>query len=685
MALQPADAPTGSAAPLEVTLAPALEQEGVSRQLVRLINETAPDVIAVDSGPAELAAQVRYTFSLPCAVGLPLHYSVTVRESGAACFGGTLSAGSVVQTVVIESWLRRIPLFSVSGDLRSEWSVPAEYSRTDYAASRLADIARRVKPSGGRVRLLLVISHEDLMGVDEWQPVVAHGLGSRPDVPADDSTAQQALVGQVVDAGGDFEPTAAQDRFAAALKSYVKEQAGRRLTDAEAETLIAAIARRTRRHPEISRGAGVRGTIAFDEVFQGLCVLRGQSTADCVARAALVALPPRVAARNKGGEAAIVSEIVAEELYGIRFSGGARIVRAAGVPAGAALDESSLATRQDLQSAQMERYAVVAEADEPKDAGGLGKLDLADGDPNGYPSVKKALSSLLAELDEQLRQGKISPEEYQRQKAAIMDRLKKAARANLRASGRELATTIIEMMDAQDRQWNSELSFDRMHVYYHVKGTCEGADLSPLKQDYQALKWLIDDMQTRQVLKTAGAGYSLTGLALNVVLDHLIDRKVAGEGVRYSAGRGRVLTTYRGHEIRRYSVADRFRDLSVRHTLRQVAKSKKRLAQVNKTDLRIFVRERRRPQSDIVLCIDASGSMGFSRSWPMPGWPPPGWSGPPCVMAIAPASSLSTIVARPRSRSPLPTRPRSLMASPASPPAATPTSVMACARRGNSF
>ena len=613
--------PAAASADMGITIAAAPAQDGVSRQLVRLINESPPDAIALDCGSAELAAHVLYTFSLSCAVGLPMQFSVTMRETGAACFGGALYPGSVTQTLVIESWLRRIPLFWLSGDPRSEWSAPAQYPRTVYAASRIVDIGRCLSAPGRRPRLLVVISNEELMSIDEWQQAISQPPSSAQYVPEDDSTAQQTLVGDTVDDGGDFEPTAAQERFAAALQSYVKEQGDRQLADPEARTLIAAIARRTRSHPGISRGVGVRGTIAFDEVFEGICLLRGAATANCIARAAMVALPPRLAARNKGDEAAIVSEIVAEELYGIRLSGnGGRTHFITGLPADAGLPGATCPpgtpARQDMESAQIERFAVVAEAGEsPIDAGGFGHFDLSDADPQGqYPSIKKALSSLLGDLDEQLRQGKITPDEYQRQKAAIMARLRKAARASLRVSDRELATTIVEMMDAQDRQWNSEISFDRMHVYYHVKGTCESTDLSPLKQDYHALKWLIDDMQTMQILKTVGgAGYSLTGLALDIVLDRLIDRTVNGNGTRYAPGRGRVLTTHRGHEIRRYSVADRFRDLSVRHTLKEVAKRRKRLAQVNRTDLRVLVRERRRPQSDIVLCIDASGSMGFSQ------------------------------------------------------------------------
>jgi Mg-chelatase subunit ChlD len=63
--------------------------------------------------------------------------------------------------------------------------------------------------------------------------------------------------------------------------------------------------------------------------------------------------------------------------------------------------------------------------------------------------------------------------------------------------------------------------------------------------------------------------------------------------------------------VRRYNSGDAFRDISVRHTLKEVARQRKELTDVRRSDFRVFMKQRRKQQSDIVLCLDTSGSMGF--------------------------------------------------------------------------
>jgi len=76
-------------------------------------------------------------------------------------------------------------------------------------------------------------------------------------------------------------------------------------------------------------------------------------------------------------------------------------------------------------------------------------------------------------------------------------------------------------------------------------------------------------------------------------------------------GLGRSWSYERNHEIRRYSQGDAFRDISLRHTLKQVVKQKKCLNEIRNSDFRVFMKQPHKPQSDIILCLDTSGSMGF--------------------------------------------------------------------------
>jgi Mg-chelatase subunit ChlD len=171
------------------------------------------------------------------------------------------------------------------------------------------------------------------------------------------------------------------------------------------------------------------------------------------------------------------------------------------------------------------------------------------------------------------------------------------------------------MMDAQDKQWNSEVSFSTMHVYYHIKATSEKAEIGPFKQDYYALKWLIDDLQAERILRQAqdNSGFQLTGTALEVLLEYLTSGNRNHDSSSSKRGMDTLSILERSREIRRYSRGDRFRDLSVRHTLREIARNKRTLAEVRESDLRIMPKEHKEPHSDIVLCIDTSGSMGFGQ------------------------------------------------------------------------
>ena len=92
------------------------------------------------------------------------------------------------------------------------------------------------------------------------------------------------------------------------------------LTRDEIDTLIMTIASHTRCHPDVARGASVRGAIAFKEVVQGFNEIGKDLTRDIIQKAALVTLPPRISVKQGGYQSAVsvVDEICGEVLYGIK-------------------------------------------------------------------------------------------------------------------------------------------------------------------------------------------------------------------------------------------------------------------------------------------------------------------------------------------------------------------------------
>ncbi len=113
----------------------------------------------------------------------------------------------------------------------------------------------------------------------------------------------------------------------------------------------------------------------------------------------------------------------------------------------------------------------------------------------------------------------------------------------------------------------------------------------PCRGDYYGIKTLIDDLEKQGILSPAEteAGLILTSQALNILLNYLIGGGMRGKGLRGATDSGRTRADERKYEIRRYSAGDVFRDISVRHTLKEIARQKKDLSNIRRSDFRVFM------------------------------------------------------------------------------------------------
>jgi Mg-chelatase subunit ChlD/ribosomal protein S20 len=498
-----------------------------------------------------------------------------------------------------------------------------------YLASRILDIAgwtaRRFTTK--KVLALIELSHLDDL---EYALELFHrDVFDRTYLPfrQEIATEQLLLIGKYAETseGWGQEVAAPQNQgqrlFRSSLRDYVKHFDEQVVPKEKAYSLVSEIARRTRQHGEIARGISVRGSLAFQEIMDSLSVMEGRLTAVTIQKAASITLPSRIFLKKSGNAKAIVEDIVKETLYEINFSKKKDVEGITGASQRSVLDilhklheiDSEWLKPGDAQKAE-KGPSVVVETDENGEAlKSLEKRNLVQKDEQGrYSLTKRALEFLLEELDQKLKSGEITQSEHERQKSRLMAQVNDLARPRAGMSSEEIAKTIMEMIDAQDKQWNSGINFNTMHVYYHIKDTAERAALSPQKRDYFALKRLIDDMEKRKVLapKENSSGLVLTGLALDILLKHLVtsDRKTAGEGLR---ALGTTPAGERNHETRRYSSGDTFKDISFRQTLKEMARQKKSLDQIGHRELRVYLKQTRRPKYDLMLCVDISGSMGF--------------------------------------------------------------------------
>ncbi|MDO8687392.1 MAG: hypothetical protein Q7K41_02250, partial [Dehalococcoidales bacterium] len=639
-----------------VGLAPYGRNAG--RYLEHVIDEVRPDIIALDISPLDLSAHLLYSFSLPCAIGLPARGDIVSREGREFYTSEDFHPGNTYETAIIKSWLGKTPLLAVGvpqlklkyvgmdfemGYLdetiidreMSKASVLAAYQSLDaslsavsrledgdkmtrdvsqsllktvgskmreilvedacYIASRLGQIATYSSSRGEKARLMAIIDITHYSDVGYVLGLLKQGVTDEVYVPPKGYAPSTALVlvdrdpaklnEMVVDRAPDSNLT--QKLFHREFDRLIKDKDGEILEPAEVDRLIAEIVSRTRTHPDIARGASVRGTIAFREVVQGLTEMQHGLTRDTINRAALITLPPRILGRQKGNETAIVSDITKEVLYDIRFS---RVIEATATPAAlgwlspadiaAGLNNlRPLSPGQTQALTNKELPAIIAPSGTNQEM--LKHLEamkfLKKGEPNRYSFTRKAVEYLMEALEQKLRSGSITAEEYKREKDRLMAMLPGASPPQFKMSARELANTVMELMDAQDRQWSAEMSFERMHIYYHIKANGGRDELSPQKRDYYGLRTLIDDLENQGILRATDTanGFTLTGEARNTRLEYGVARGPGGGGRRCPRDLGKMLVPERKPEIRRYSSGDLFRDISVRHTLKQIARQKK--------------------------------------------------------------------------------------------------------------
>jgi len=279
------------------------------------------------------------------------------------------------------------------------------------------------------------------------------------------------------------------------------------------------------------------------------------------------------------------------------------------------LEPETLPPEQREQLDGKERPVVVTD-DERDQAGEGGREGGQRGKMNKlFASDRQTVAQLLRDLDERFRWGEIPEEEYRRARSRLEEMLNAAQQMRPQMSSKELAETVMELMDAKDKQWRKEVSLERMLVYYYIKQNCEGKELSPDKQNWQGLKVLLDDLDQQGVLRVAVPkdSFTLTGQALDVLMDYLTVNRQRGRELKGVMDSHQVQATEREHGIRRYTLGDVFRDISIRHTLRELVRQKKSLYDIQRRDFRVFIKPPRRLQTDLVLCVDSSGSMGFDQ------------------------------------------------------------------------
>lgn len=406
-----------------------------------------------------------------------------------------------------------------------------------------------------------------------------------------------------------------------------------KLTERDAVNLITAIVQRTRNHPEIVRGSSVRGALALKQVLEGFSLIRDQGlTRSCLEKAAMITLPPRISTKQGTARSAeeIVRSIVREVLYTEGSSREKRTKENTKETRKLTLDEfmaalQNLSLSQTLETEEFEEFDDEYDGnfeivDDSLDGSGLSTKKMAKdsnftGEKNWYPSLDKALKDMMGQLEQKLINGEISEGDYRYQKKKLQDMLDAASYLQAGVSGAEIAETVMELMEAGDKQWQKDLDFQDMYVYYHIKQSQGDGDLSLPKRNWYALKVIVDFLEKQELVEPnkEGTHFSISYKAMDIMLKNLLSATPKNGNQRDAMRKFSKHATERSQDTRRYVTGDVFKDISIRRTMREIARRRRKTSEINRHDLRIFLKEHREPKSDILLCVDSSGSMGFHR------------------------------------------------------------------------
>jgi Mg-chelatase subunit ChlD len=668
----------------------------VSKFIENSIAKLKPDVVALDTPPVTgLGAGNFYAFSFYNMVGLPLPIK-SLSSEGTLLNKSTFFSGSLLETTIIKCYLERIPLVPIGiparrapsrteqifnqfleniykdfdqalskphadQDIQEQalklinhiWNTSPsikeerEYLIDEccYLASRITELCQLVK-KGSCILIFLDIKHlgdlEPLLktlnkGNDFWEEFYQPPLriGIHPHYQASEEKIDHLW--EYARARGPSN-TLCQKLFQKNFQKWATKISQEPLTSSSADQFITHILDITRNHPEIERGASVRGSLALREVAQGYAHLENGLNRSALFQASLATLPHRIRMKpdSKIEPLSIIKEISKEALYELNYYPEERREKKTksspltrdnlkqaleGLTDVALKHEQKSFSSQDWSLAQeMMKHPLVQEAlnnanypVENQEAlrqllEELEKRELLQHlTPENYALTKKGEEDLIERLKQRLERGEINPDQLKEMSNQIKGLPTSSSGIPMKLSKEKMSQFLAELMDAQHQGRSSKTSLEDIYVHYTL-GEKKGVKTDPEKLDYQKLQIMIHQLEEKGLLKVSGTQmkhYTLTSRALSRLLEELIPKSSSSSLTKHAFRKEHEIEKA---EVRRYKKGDVYRDISIRHTLKEMIKQGKTLKDIGQKEFRAF---EKKPvaQLDIVLCVDVSASM----------------------------------------------------------------------------
>jgi Mg-chelatase subunit ChlD len=519
------------------------------------------------------------------------------------------------------------------------------FSESCYIASRLAELKRAATTADKKLKTLVIVDLKhytdlkQLVEIIDEKSEMYHSPKPEPKISKVNILTKEEKGLDYLEQEK-FDTTLAQNLFKQELKRWYWEKAGEELSLKDVKNYVISIVRKTRYYPGVTQGVSVRGTLAFEKLVNSFAEISGKLNRICVEKAALVALPPRIkldSAYNRS-KTKVVNSLIYEVIYDLGkkdyFPSKAlekpTLSKEDFKEAIKGLFEttlckehkkkgliqnnrtfSNLAKKNRKLKGILSKYGNISENPqkllyilyEQLEEGGF----LAQ-ERKGYSFTEKAIKELNKELEEKLRQGALSNEEYTLEKKEL-GKIKEKQRNSKNYLSKENLTEVIgELIDLETKTGKKDIGIDDVYTNYVVKKN-KGEFVDPEKLDYKKVQMIVSELKKKGFLKQTKygmEGFTLTSKALIWLLDELISQN--SKKLHLKTAYSDPNSDREAVDIFRFKRGDLFRDISIRHSIREIIKQKKKLEDVKKKDLRV-IEKRLKQNLDIILCLDVSSSM----------------------------------------------------------------------------
>ncbi|MEM3078568.1 MAG: VWA domain-containing protein, partial [Nitrososphaerales archaeon] len=164
-----------------------------------------------------------------------------------------------------------------------------------------------------------------------------------------------------------------------------------------------------------------------------------------------------------------------------------------------------------------------------------------------------------------------------------------------------------DVMDVQDALFGAGITLQDLYVNNILKSNFRKLQL---ENDYEKLQVVIENLKNEGLLKDVDSSSGilcLTPEAIDFLLNYSISILNFKENLIHKGSKKKCLDAEKV-DIKKFSLGDFYRNLSVQHTLKGLARKRKLLKDIERKDLRFFIKKPKQGL-DVVLAIDASGSM----------------------------------------------------------------------------